>query len=170
LNIEVPIIIKKFDYHKEIKDKLLTIIDNHESVYFNNDWEKVKTDYYTDKREYANFLLPKINIFLENIFINELNFKTYMKNEMISFFWFQQYNELDTHNWHIHERSMYNLIYYVEKSDDSPSTELKSPISDKIFSPDVNEGDILLFPSFLIHRSAPNQSDKRKTIIAFNVY
>ena len=170
MNIEVPIIIKKFDHHEEIKDELLSIINNHESVYFSNDWDKVRTDYYVEKRDYANLLLPKINIFLENVFANNLNFKTYMKNEMISLFWFQQYNVLDTHDWHIHERSMYNLIYYVEKSDNCPSTELKSPVSDKIFSPNVNEGDVLLFPSFLIHRSAPNQSDKRKTIIAFNLY
>ena len=32
----------------------------------------------------------------------------------------------------------------------------------------VKEGDILIFPSYLYHRSKKNSLEKRKTVIAFN--
>ena len=31
------------------------------------------------------------------------------------------------------------------------------------------EGDIVMFPSFMIHRAPPVQNDKTKTIISFNI-
>ena len=37
-----------------------------------------------------------------------------------------------------------------------------------IFSIDVKEGDIIMFPSFIIHRAPKNNGD-RKTIISFNI-
>jgi hypothetical protein len=32
----------------------------------------------------------------------------------------------------------------------------------------VKEGDILIFPSFILHRGKRNKSNKTKTIISFN--
>ena len=32
----------------------------------------------------------------------------------------------------------------------------------------AKEGDIITFPAFLFHRSKPNTSKKRKTVISFN--
>ena len=39
--------------------------------------------------------------------------------------------------------------------------------ANKILDFDVNEGDILTFPSYFIHKSKPN-GVKRKTIISYN--
>jgi hypothetical protein len=82
--------------------------------------------------------------------------------------WYQQYRKADTHGWHGHS---YNFtgVYYVELPDDAPRTQLVDPETQgHIFTPAVNEGDILLFPSYTIHRAPTVTSDTRKTIVSFN--
>ena len=169
--IKTPIIVKRFNLHNEIRDILLDVIDNMEMTVVDNH-DRLTTDYYNKDQfcEYRSLILPKMTFFLEKIFVEDLNFKNYMNNQLINRCWVQQYYKDGIHDWHIHENSMYNVVYYLEKPVDSPGTELKSPLSDEVFEPNVSEGDVLMFPSFLIHRSANNQSTKRKTIISFNVY
>ena len=43
-----------------------------------------------------------------------------------------------------------------------------NPIKDKVTNMKVKEGDLLAMPAYVWHRSPPNVSDKRKTVIVFN--
>ena len=43
-----------------------------------------------------------------------------------------------------------------------------NPITKETHQPPVEEGDILMFPGFLFHRSPKNQSSEMKSVIAFN--
>ena len=54
--------------------------------------------------------------------------------------------------------------------DDTPKTELigQYDINKKI-TVEAKEGDIVIFPSFIIHRGLKVYSDSRKTIISFNL-
>lgn len=82
--------------------------------------------------------------------------------------WYQQYRQADAHGWHSHS---YNFtgVYYVELPDDAPRTQLVDPETQgHIFTPEINEGDILLFPSYTVHRAPTVTSDTRKTIVSFN--
>ena len=80
--------------------------------------------------------------------------------------WFQQYIQNDSHQWHIHE-SNFTGVYYVELNDEENNkTELIS--GDTKLTPEVKEGDICIFPSFVVHRCPLIQSTKRKTIISYN--
>ena len=80
--------------------------------------------------------------------------------------WFQQYEKLDFHGWHNHGNCMYSNVYYVELDKSCPRTSFKFMGTE--FSIDVEEGDILTFPSFFSHCSKPNKSGLRKTVVAFN--
>ena len=55
------------------------------------------------------------------------------------------------------------MVYYVELPEMSESTEF---LNYGQFN--VKEGDIIFFPSFLVHRSPKIISNQRKTIIATN--
>jgi len=90
------------------------------------------------------------------------------KNYTIDLFWFQQYYTNDTHPWHGHGKCNLSSIYYLELPDRSLETEFIDPITKKIFKYEVQEGDIITFPSLLIHRSPINLTANRKTIIAVN--
>ena len=50
----------------------------------------------------------------------------------------------------------------------TPKTEYRDPFTDDVHELDVEEGDVVAFPSFLIHRAPPNMIDIPKTIISFN--
>jgi len=43
------------------------------------------------------------------------------------------------------------------------------PWDNKVISVDVKEGDILIFPSMIIHRAPEVINDSRKTIISWNL-
>ena len=59
---------------------------------------------------------------------------------------------------------------YLELPENSPKTELVNCFNQKeIITPDTREGNILIFPSFVIHRAPILKTECRKTIISFNI-
>jgi mRNA-degrading endonuclease HigB of HigAB toxin-antitoxin module len=154
--------INKIDNYKEINKKLLLLIDKIP----NNPLEKLKNNIsHTDwnlpketKREYLDYFFQIINPYMLNI-AKDLNSKKFT----ISNAWFQQYYKLDAHPWHTHPECQFTNVYFVELPLKSLGTEILN--EEKL---DLNEGDLLTFPSYLYHRSPINLGDKRKTIISFN--
>jgi hypothetical protein len=57
----------------------------------------------------------------------------------------------------------------LELDDPKYSTEFIDTEKNEVFQLDANEGDVLIFPSYVIHRSPILKSDRRKTSVAFNV-
>ena len=168
-----PYVVCKLDNHLEIKHRLLelihiekssSIIDNNGSV-SKSDWN-LNNDSNTSKK-YFEFLQPHLIKCLDPVYREILKYPEYK----IGNYWFQQYNENDSHPWHVHPNSFWANVYYADLSDLGPKTEILSPEDNKtIIVPDVNEGDILTFPAFLKHRSATNRSNRLKTVVAFNVF
>ena len=97
----------------------------------------------------------------EQIKSNLLNDRTAI-DIIIHNIWFQQYEQHDKHDWHTHTESQFTNIYYVELPD-GEKTELFDEVDI-----DIKEGDILSFPAYIFHRSKPNISNQRKTVISFN--
>ena len=77
-------------------------------------------------------------------------------------FWFQQYIQGSDFGWHQHG-GHWACIYYLELPEMSEATEFLN-----YGQFDVKEGDLLFFPTFLVHRSPTIKSDSRKTIISTN--
>ena len=77
---------------------------------------------------------------------------------------FQQYEKNSKHGWHIHGRN-YTGVYYLQ-FDGTAKTQVWN---NEIMNLNCEEGDIVMFPSFMIHRAPPVQNDKTKTIISFNI-
>lgn len=78
--------------------------------------------------------------------------------------WFQQYFQPNTgFGWHSHDKSV-AVIYFVELPNPKDATEfyLEGQF-------DLKEGDVMIWPSYLNHRSPPLSSAGRKTIIATNI-
>jgi hypothetical protein len=96
--------------------------------------------------------------------MNELGYDGFTLKDL----WYQQYVENKQHGWHIHSENFTN-VYFLELPEGTPKTQFINPYNQKeIIEFDIKEGDILTCPSFVIHRSPPNRSDKRKTIVAYN--
>jgi hypothetical protein len=94
---------------------------------------------------------------------NEYGFK----DPLITDMWFQQYNVKNYHGWH-HHGNTFTGVYYLEFPEGSPKTQLLCPMTHEVMEADVKEGDILIFPSYLIHK-APKVNEHRKTIVSWNM-
>ena len=78
-------------------------------------------------------------------------------------YWFQQYYQGSDHGWHCHNNH-WAMVYYVELPEPKEATEF---LNYGKFN--LKEGDIIFFPTFLMHRSPIITSNLRKTIIATNI-
>jgi len=78
-------------------------------------------------------------------------------------YWFQIYDKNSTHVWHTHAASQFTNVYFVELKNKKYATEVFG-----IKNLNIKEGDLLTFPSYLLHRSPVNKKEERKTIISFN--
>ena len=158
--------------HDIIKPILLDLIDS-----VPQEGLKSQDSYYTDSikkldwsvakdfsRPWTIALKPRLESYLDKL-SNALGYQKAVIEEL----WFQQYINGDTHGWHTHG-SNFTGVYYLELDDSSPKTEIIEPSrQNKKIIPDIREGDVLMFPSYTIHRAPIITNDVRKTIISFNI-
>jgi len=156
--------IRKLKEHSDIKQKVLGLIADSPGA---KTGEITRTDWYTGKgktKEYFKFLLPILSPYIEKI-IGDLGHR----EGYIETYWFQQYETNSEHPWHTHPICAWSNVYYLEFPKDGPKLEIKMPFSNEIIIPDVEEGDLITFPSNFYHRSPVNKSSNRKTIVAFDM-
>ena len=90
--------------------------------------------------------------------------------------WAQRYTLGQYHGAHNHGNMKISCVLYVEfdEKEHFPTT-FYSPFPDPYYgtinkiAPPVSEGEILTFPSILLHESPASVSDKQRTIMSFNI-
>jgi hypothetical protein len=161
----------RFSKHLEMKETVLTLIAEQlpESL-------TTKDDYYSDSitnvdwslsgdfsRPWVQYFKPDLDVILTNVF----NACGYVYSN-IAALWFQQYQTNDAHGWHTHSHN-FTGVYYLDLPADAPKTQIVNPFTQEhILIPEVGEGDILIFPSYVIHRAPVIKEKINKTIISFN--
>tara|TARA_B100001287_G_scaffold110862_1_gene93464 strand:+ start:1449 stop:2033 length:585 start_codon:yes stop_codon:yes gene_type:complete len=175
--LDVPIAINKMIEHENIKEQLLTLINESpgERVHSqeHNDLDITKCDYKLNNvvqgmdnpdRKWLHVIKPHLLNVVKNTYKN-LGYDTYRIHNI----WFQQYAQGSTHGWHCHTDCQWTNVYYLDMPNGSPKTELVMPASkNQILRLDVEEGDVVTFPSFIIHRAPVNNGQNVKTIISWN--
>ena len=89
--------------------------------------------------------------------------------------WCQGYLQSDWHSPHNHGSEGLSCIFYAHYDSKvhrpteyiSPFPSIYGNIATKIL--EVEEGDLVVFPSFLLHVAPPSGSDKSRIIFAFNM-
>lgn len=176
IKLEVAALIDKFEQHDLLKDHLLDLIkraDNQVEEKIDKNWEyhisKCDWDNNTDfdNRPWVDLLKPHLQQHFDKC-ATEMLYQT----TKIKALWYQQYNKNDAHGWHIHGDN-YTGVYYLQLPEGSSKTELVNHyLQDKEIQTaqiEAKEGDIIIFPSFVIHRSPKIDNDVTKTIISFNL-
>jgi hypothetical protein len=160
-----PIFIIKVKDHQLIKDDILnsissmgkhSMVTKHQSI-SNSDW------YIPRDRERP--YLSIIHSVIENhskILVDILK----ANNIQLLNVWFQQYEKGDFHTWHTHSSCIFSNVYYVDLDSQNPKTSFR--VLGQEIEVDVEEGNIVTFPSFIEHCSKVNQSNNTKTVISFN--
>jgi len=168
-NFDAPCIVKSFKNHSKLKEDVLDYINHDmtrrhlqtETMDIYSDWGT----YGTGRKNYWRILKEEVNNFMTEVMVGDLGYDSCE----VSNYWYQQYNKGGKHGWHVHLRCMYTSVYYLEFPEGSPQTEFMNSITKNIQQIDfVKEGDIITFPSYIIHRAAENTTDQRKTILSWH--
>ncbi len=147
-----------FDFMKEVKDPAY----------------RPREDFYTDygqdqpwrKVIWEEFIEPQIRPLLDH---------THTKLQDI---WAQQYIDQAGFTAHRHQAMGYSCVFYAEFDPEVHwATTLFRPFFDPndirnvndVFTPKVTQGDIIVFPSWMMHQATPSDTQVPRTIIAFNL-
>ena len=89
--------------------------------------------------------------------------------------WCQKYSRGDSHGIHNHGSLGFSGVFFAQLKSDHKPTRFILPFPDFINGnaldhyPQVDEGDVLFFPSFLLHGADPTNSDEERIIFSFNI-
>jgi hypothetical protein len=173
IKVETYFVKTKVENHNEIKQSLLELIESmgtHSIIEQINDIYNGQKISNTDWHLSSSYNRTYFHLFNNIATTHLLKVKEILQlkeNLNIANYWFQQYKKNDFHGYHNHGGCLYSNIYYVDLPEKNLQTTFK--ILDKEFEINVEEGDILTFPSNYMHCSKSNQFDYTKTIISFNV-
>jgi hypothetical protein len=164
--IDACYVVKPFAQHDKYKEDILDYIAHDLAFDFKNATSNIKTDWgklTQRKRQYWSIIENDILDHMVEVY-KELGYgeaKVYNS-------WFQQYYQTGKHGWHTHLNCQWTNVYYVEFPEGAPPTEMINPFTNQSIFVDVKEGDLLTFPSLILHRAPEVMTDIRKTIISFN--
>ena len=155
-----PIVIR-IKEHKKVKPKLMSQIKDMPNQGVDNvtksDWNLPKDFKRPYLETFYELISPYMDLFAKN---------NHCESWTIHNSWFHEYHEKSNFPWHVHPTCQFANVYFLDLPDKNTTTEILDTDS-KLIKVNVEEGDILTFPSFLRHRS-PMITNLQKTIIAFN--
>ena len=137
---------------------------------------RVQTDY-VEKREnrppYKEFISGCIEDKLMD-FCQEIKIPRH--HLVIDDMWYETAKQYDNHAVHNHRAYGYSACWYVDFDNTKhTSTKFYAPFNNFLtgfnmdHQPNVIEGDLVLFPSSIMHENVCNESSKKRTVVSFNV-
>jgi len=177
---------QKVKNHRKIKENYLNLIfedfqSNKEEYQRKSDWNcNVVSSYFDDENQNNKRIFD--NYFIENVIqkpiencIQELRL---MRPSTISIFklWYNVYQKNDYQEVHHHLGSQsvsYSGIYILDLAGKNntyfcqPGTTLESQFGSTFKGSSLEEGDVIIFPSALLHYAVP--AEDNKVSVSFNV-
>lgn len=90
--------------------------------------------------------------------------------------WYERSKKTYRHPVHNHGTTGFSGVLYVDFDPEvHQSTVFYLPFTEPTtgtvltYQPKVKEGDLVIFPSYLLHEAVPNESDKERVIVSFNI-
>ena len=162
----IPLTVYKCSWWSSKKERLLRHIDTVDMVQGD---EQVLSDYRGD-----NTYIDTIS----DILSDELSWfgNDYSCNPSIVRAWYERALPYMYHPVHNHGHGGFSAVLFIEynKQYHRP-TNFIAPFDHFItgeqlnYEPEVEEGDLILFPSFLHHYTHPHTSEHRRTVLSFNI-
>ncbi len=186
----VPIFHYKIENYKEINKELINYIlrlkkkdkigNNRSNI---GGWHSPNFDLVKEETP-INFI-NKFKDFLKNIIINEFGWEYLPNKQRIVAMW-AIINKKNSFNiMHNHQNCYLSASYYVKKPERSGDISFFDPVepktyrypekekgtfhSNQVVTLRPEEGDLLIFPSYLYHSVEPNLSDEDRIVISFNI-
>ena len=172
----------KVPNHQSIKDKYLqSFIDGYENKIFNipEDWvtHKCHTSF-KDNKIIEKDIFDEYSLLFNSIIEKKWSGKLE--------YWYQVYKNNEYQEWHNHMPSTLSAIHFLNFKDEhfapifeDPLKSVKSIINQTAlnkdlssslrYTPEVEEGDIIIFPSYLQHTVPAGKYNSHRVTIAINL-
>ena len=131
---------------------------------------EIRSKNFNSNRDRADIRVP-----LKNIFADEFNLikNIYPPATNLTNAWSVTYKKGDYHLPHTHGSVGYGGILYLNQHKKHPRTTYLQPWNSPrdnsvLFNPEVEEGDIMIVPKFIVHHTEPNKLSMSKRIIGFD--
>lgn len=164
--------------HLVHKQKLLNLFDTlNAKNSIDLEDESVSTDYFVNRETntyccYHDYVCNCLSEYLK-IFSARTNNTDWIVGDM----WYQQSKRNQRHEVHNHGSTGFSAIWYLEfDSSFHKPTTFTAPFPDALTgnllqgSPNVMEGSLFIFPSFILHEQEESKTDVRRTVVSFNLY
>ena len=164
------------DEWKQKKKEILSLVDfNNKDAASDEELNYTDHNLYGIKRD-KKVVCPYKESFLDMLFpyLNDFRENVYQYNRIVGP-WCQRYIAGDYHSVHDHGSAGYSAVFYAKINPDvHPSTLFTSPFPSHTgtvpsISPQVTEGDLIIFPAFLLHTAPPHKSDEDRIVFSFNL-
>lgn len=152
----------KLSNWQEKKYELIDLFHKTKPIIYGN----VLTNF-NSSRENRDLLVEEIT----RLFGDEINnFIKFIDAEyFLESAWIQEYQKNMNHDLHNHGIGYSSIIYINYEKEIHSSTIFVNKVNNKLFLPDVEEGDILFFNSKHYHHCPSNKSDVGRMICSFNL-
>ena len=102
--------------------------------------------------------------------------QTYPCPTMVTSIWYELSKTGDYHGPHNHGATGYSAILYVDYDpEEHEATKFHCPFLEPAtgrnleYQPSIKEGDLIIFPSYILHEGPINESKKNRLIVSFNI-
>tara|TARA_B100001250_G_C19762252_1_gene773029 strand:+ start:137 stop:748 length:612 start_codon:yes stop_codon:yes gene_type:complete len=172
---EVPIIHYEIANWELNKKKILDALPEETEDQCNPDDHGLYTDFFANAGRDVKELPPYGQTIISVIKPYIADFSSERRVEFTDM-WYQKYYKGVQHQVHTHGHSGWSCVMYVEFDPEvHEPTQFYSPFKNpwngnlETFQPPVQEGDMVIFPSTIMHEAPANRSDKRRTIVSYNI-
>jgi hypothetical protein len=174
----VPLFKVKMEQWNILKELIVSIIGD--SSYF-VDYGNHQTDYSYDhqgehSKPYNSYSVPIWNLIrpqLSKVF-EDLGLP--VSSDFIPSMWSQKYHKGSHHSIHHHGPKGYSCVLYVKFNPEvHQGTRFLAPFNNFVngdilwYIPEVEEGDLIIFPSSILHESPSQPVDEERMILSFNL-
>ena len=162
----IPLTRYKCSWWKQKRETLLRLLDEQELCQGD---EQVLSDYRSSEKYIDT---------ISDILSDELSWfaHDYKCQPLIVRAWYERALPYMYHPTHNHGHGGYSAVLYIEYNPKyHRPTNFIAPFDhfitgeQLVYEPDVEEGHLILFPSFLHHYTHPHQSMERRTVLSFNL-
>lgn len=166
----VPFFYTKISPWEEVKNKILSIVEDQP---YEMDDQGFKTDFFT-KNSYSKDVYEILKPYVKSIVCKHI---TSTFPEEVPDIWTQKYYARSEHSVHNHGNRGLSFILYLKFNPKvHKGTVFYAPFDDIFtgntiaFCPDIQEGDLIAFPSVIKHSSQYQTSNEERMILSFNLF
>ena len=169
----VPIVYYPIENWSENKKKILDALPPEDDSQLEPNGTGLYTDFFINGKvkELPSYFHTVVDVIKPYL-------KSFMDGNPVEFveMWYQKYYNMVEHKTHCHGFTGWSSIIYVEFDPKvHESTRFFSPFRQpwdcdvEVFQPKVKEGDMIIFPSSVLHEAPVNRTDTRRTIVSYNI-